>query len=106
MRRWKQVLKYMSAAAGFIIHPKTDVTGKVTVWSDLPLDSDEAVKLLTQILNDNGYTAPAQDGRTLTIIRTSDAKTSARSKWSGHGDDPANLNSQERGDRDADHPGA
>jgi type II secretory pathway component GspD/PulD (secretin) len=69
------VLKYMSAAAGFIIHPKTDVTGKVTVWADQPLDSDEAVKQLTQILNDNGYTLLAE-GRTLTIIRTSDAKTS------------------------------
>jgi general secretion pathway protein D len=69
------VLKYMSAAAGFIIHPKTDVTGKVTVWSDQPLTSDEAVTLLTRILNDNGYTL-LPEGRTLTIIRTSDASKS------------------------------
>jgi general secretion pathway protein D len=67
------VLNYMSAAAGFIIHPKTDISGKVTVWSEQPLTSDEAVKLLTRILNDNGYTL-LPEGRTLTIIRTADAR--------------------------------
>ncbi|MDB6068238.1 MAG: putative type secretion system protein [Pedosphaera sp.] len=69
------VLSYMSKAAGFIIHPTSsvDVKGKVDVWSEQPLSKDEAVALLKQILNENGYTA-IQDGRTLTIVRSEDAK--------------------------------
>ncbi len=84
------VLNYMSAAAGFIINPSrgVDVTGKVTVWSEQPLTSDEAVPLLKRILGDNGYTL-IPEGRTLTIIRTSDAKTARIPVNSGN--DPAKI---------------
>ncbi len=72
----EMVLNYMSDAAGFIIHPKVDVKGKVTVWSDKPLTQEESVTLLKQVLNENGYTA-IQDDRILTIMKTEDAKKNA-----------------------------
>ena len=72
----EMVLNYMSDAAGFIIHPKVDVKGKVTVWSDKPLTKEESVTLLKQVLNENGYTA-IQDDRILTILKTEDAKKNA-----------------------------
>src|SRR5690242_6616444 len=51
-----QVLNYMSEAAGFIINiaPNTDVKGKVDVWSNQPLDKEEAVDLLNKVLSQNG----------------------------------------------------
>ncbi|PYK99482.1 MAG: hypothetical protein DME19_08400, partial [Verrucomicrobia bacterium] len=47
------VLNYLSDAAGFIINikPGTDVNGKVDVWSNQPLNKDEAVDLLNTVLN-------------------------------------------------------
>ena len=88
------VLNYMSDAAGFIIHPnpKVDVRGKVDVWANQPLTSIEAVKLLKQILNENGYTA-IQDGRTLTIIKSDDAKKSDIPVMSGNNPDKIPKNS-------------
>jgi general secretion pathway protein D len=83
------VLRYMSAAAGFIINSKVDLSGKVTVWSEQPMTSDEAVTLLTQILGQNGYTT-SLDGRTLTIISTRDAKSSGDTRV-GYGEDPDQI---------------
>jgi general secretion pathway protein D len=71
----EMVLNYLSDAAGFIILPgQVDVKGKVDVWSNQPLNKDEAVQLLNTILNQNGYTA-IQKGRTLQIVKTSEART-------------------------------
>lgn len=69
----EQVLDYLSDAAGFIIVLDTDVRGKVDVWSNQPLNRDEAVDLLNTVLSKNGYTA-LRNGRTLTIISRDDAK--------------------------------
>src|SRR6266404_9593221 len=70
------VLNYLSDAAGFIINikPGTDVKGKtVDVWSNQPLNKDEAVDLLNTALNQNGYAA-VRKGRTLTIMGRDEAK--------------------------------
>ncbi|MBX3744882.1 MAG: hypothetical protein KF833_06185 [Verrucomicrobiae bacterium] len=68
------VLDYLSDAAGFIINLETQVEGRVDVWSNQPLDREEAVTLLNSVLNRNGYAAIRQ-GRTLTIVRKDEAKT-------------------------------
>jgi type II secretory pathway component GspD/PulD (secretin) len=70
----EMVLNYLADAAGFIIVPETEVKGKVDVWSNQPLDRQEAVDLLNTILNKNGY-AVIQNGRTLRIVSREDAKT-------------------------------
>jgi type II secretory pathway component GspD/PulD (secretin) len=74
-----QVLDYMSDAAGFIINiaPNTEVKGKVDVWSNQPLDKEEAVQLLNTVLNQNSLAA-VRTGRTLTIINRGAAKTNSR----------------------------
>jgi general secretion pathway protein D len=73
----EEVLNYMSDAGGFIIRSKAgvDISGKVNVLSAQPVSKEEAVTLLKQTLNDNGYTA-IQDGRILTIVRLTDAHVS------------------------------
>jgi general secretion pathway protein D len=68
------VLNYLSDAAGFIIVMDTQVSGRVDVWSDQPVTKDEAVNLLNSVLNKNGYAA-IRNGRTLTIMSKTDAKT-------------------------------
>jgi type II secretory pathway component GspD/PulD (secretin) len=68
------VLNYLSDAAGFIIVLETKVEGKVDVWSNQPLNKDEAVELLNTILNKNDYAA-IRNGRVLTIVKREDAKT-------------------------------
>jgi general secretion pathway protein D len=68
------VLNYLSDAAGFIIVMDTQVSGRVDVWSDQPVTKDEAVDLLNSVLNKNGYAA-IRNGRTLTIMSKTDAKT-------------------------------
>jgi type II secretory pathway component GspD/PulD (secretin) len=68
------VLNYLSDAAGFIIVQETRVNGAVTVVGK-HLTQDEAVNLLNSELNRNNYAA-IRDGRTLTIVSKSDAKTS------------------------------
>jgi type II secretory pathway component GspD/PulD (secretin) len=68
------VLNYLSDAAGFIIVLETKVEGKVDVWSNQPLNKDEAVDLLNTILNKNDYAA-IRNGRVLTIVKREDAKT-------------------------------
>ena len=72
------VAKYMSMAAGFIIHPKVSLSGKVTVWNDQPMTKDEALSLFKQLLSENGYTAIPEgvNDRVLTIISSDKAKTS------------------------------
>lgn len=69
----EMVLNYLSEAAGFIIVLETEVKGKVDVWSQQPLSKDEAVNLLSSILNKNGYAA-IRNGRTLTIVSRDEAK--------------------------------
>ena len=67
------VLNYLSEAAGFIIDLRTEVKGKVNVWSNQPVTRDEALDLLNSALDKNGYTA-VRKGRTLTIWGKDEAK--------------------------------
>ena len=69
----EMVLNYLSDAAGFVINLETEVRGKVDVWSNQPLDQEEAVELLSTVLSRNGYAA-LRNGRTLTIVSREDAK--------------------------------
>ncbi len=69
----EMVLNYLSDAAGFIIVLDTSVNGNVSVISSHPMTRDEAVDLLNEVLNKNGYAA-IRDGRTLTIVDKNDAK--------------------------------
>src|SRR5436190_1463314 len=85
----EMVLNYLSEAAGFIILPgQADVKGKVDVWSNQPLNKEEAVQLLNTILNQNGYTA-IQKGRTLQIVNNKDARMQDLPVHSGN--DPQNI---------------
>jgi type II secretory pathway component GspD/PulD (secretin) len=70
----EMVLNYLSDAAGFIIVQDTHVNGTVTISSTHPVTQDEAVNLLNTELNRNNYAA-IRDGRTLTIVDKTDAKT-------------------------------
>ena len=70
----EMVLNYLSDAAGFIILEDTPVHGSVSVISSHSMTRDEAVDLLNDVLNRNGYAA-IRDGRTLTIVSKDDAKT-------------------------------
>ena len=70
----EMVLNYLSDAAGFIIVLDTPVNGSVSVISNRPMTRDEAVDLLNFELNKNGYAA-IRNGRTLTIVDKSAAKT-------------------------------
>lgn len=67
------VLDHLSEAAGFIILKETDVEGTVDVWSNQPLNQDEAVDLLNAVLFQNGYAAIRQ-GRMLRIVGRDEAK--------------------------------
>jgi len=69
----EMVLNYLSDAAGFVIVSEAEVKGKVDVFSNQPLNKEEAVSLLNTILNKNGLAA-LRNGRTLTIIGNEDAK--------------------------------
>ncbi len=70
----EMVLNYLSDAAGFIIVLDTHVNGNVTIVSTHPVSQDEAVNLLNTELNRNNYAA-IRNGRTLTIVDKSEAKT-------------------------------
>ncbi|MGH7952749.1 MAG: secretin N-terminal domain-containing protein [Limisphaerales bacterium] len=70
----EMVLNYLSDAAGFIIVMDTQVHGTVSVISTHPMTRDEAVDLLNSVLNQNGYAA-IRNGRTLTIMDKTEAKT-------------------------------
>ena len=69
-----QVLSHLSEAAGFVVVMETAVKGDVSVISNQPLTRDEAVDLLNSVLGKNGYAA-IRDGRTLTIVDRSTAKS-------------------------------
>jgi type II secretory pathway component GspD/PulD (secretin) len=79
------VLNYLSDAANFIIVQQTRVNGTVTIIGK-HLTQDEAVNLLNSELNRNNYAA-IRDGRTLTIVSKSDAKTSRIPVKSGNNPD-------------------
>jgi general secretion pathway protein D len=70
----EQVLEYLSEAAGFIIVLDAPVKGTVNVISAKPMSQDEAVDFLSSVLNKNGLAA-IRDGRTLTIVDRTAAKT-------------------------------
>jgi general secretion pathway protein D len=70
----EQVLEYLSEAAGFIIVLDAPVKGTVNVISAKPMSQDEAVDFLSSVLNKNGLAA-IRDGRTLTIVDRTVAKT-------------------------------
>lgn len=69
-----QVLEYLSEAAGFIIVLDAPVKGTVNVISAKPLSQDESVDFLNTVLNKNGLAA-IRDGRTLTIVDRTTAKS-------------------------------
>ncbi len=70
-----EVLTYLSDAADFIVVLQTQVSGTVTV-KGTHMTKDDAVNLLNSELNRNHYAAiRSADGRTLTIMNESDAKT-------------------------------
>ncbi len=70
------VLSYLSRAAGFVVYirPGVRVDGKVNVRSEQPLTRNEAVELLKTVLSDHGCSV-IQDGRTLTLVNTTDIRT-------------------------------
>ncbi|HEX5399036.1 MAG TPA: secretin N-terminal domain-containing protein, partial [Verrucomicrobiae bacterium] len=72
----KQVLSYLSDAAGFIIvqDSRANLNGYVTIQGS-HITQDEAVNLLNTQLNQNNLAA-VRDQRTLTIVNKSDALTS------------------------------
>jgi general secretion pathway protein D len=73
----QSVLTYMSGAAGYIINQQDggSLSGRVTVWSEQPVNKQEALTLVESMLNEHGYTGiMGADGRTLKIIKSSEAK--------------------------------
>jgi general secretion pathway protein D len=69
----ERVLDYLSSAAGFIINPEVSVKGTVTVWSNQPLSTNDAVKVLESALNKNGY-GLVREGRMLTVATRADVR--------------------------------
>ena len=69
-----EVLKYLSAAAGFTIirEAKTEMAGTVDIVSGTPLNKAEIVLLLNKVLAQRGLAA-LQDGQTLTVMSVQDA---------------------------------
>ena len=53
---------------------ETEVKGLVSVLSAQPINRNEAVDLINSVLNKNGYAA-IRDGRTLTIVERTTAKS-------------------------------
>ncbi|MHB9008727.1 MAG: secretin N-terminal domain-containing protein, partial [Limisphaerales bacterium] len=84
----EMVLDYLSEAAGFIIILETEVKGKLDVWSNQPLNREEAVELLNRVLNKDGRAA-IRDGRTLTIVSRDEAKK--RDMPVNTGNDPSDI---------------
>jgi len=61
------VLEYLSEATGLVILQDAPIEGRVTVISQQPISTDEAVALLEAVLKGKGYAA-IQTGRTLKIV--------------------------------------
>ncbi|NBV20652.1 MAG: hypothetical protein EBS05_01455 [Proteobacteria bacterium] len=72
----EQVLDYLGEAAGFIIIPKTEIGGRVTVWCEELLTREEALTVLHSALAHNGL-GMIRAGRTLTIVRLDEASRHA-----------------------------
>jgi type II secretory pathway component GspD/PulD (secretin) len=70
------VLNYLSAKAGLIIVSEADVKGAVSVVAKQPVTTNEIVDLLNERLARNNCAA-VLNGRTLTIMEASRARTSA-----------------------------
>ena len=71
-----EVLNYLSDAAGFVIVQQTRIGSDVRVTvQGKHLTRNEATDLLNSVLNQNGLAA-IRDGRTLTIMDKTEAKTS------------------------------
>jgi general secretion pathway protein D len=70
------VLDYLSEAAGFTIsaNSKVDLRGSVTVWSNQPVDRNEAIQILSTALTGSGYAADVEG--TLLHIYVVDASNS------------------------------
>lgn len=70
------VLDYLSDAAGFVIsaNSKVDLKGAVTVWSNQPVDRDEAVRILHKALSDHNYAATVE-GNVLNIYVVDSSNT-------------------------------
>jgi len=69
----EQVLSYLSKAAGFVIHPQVNISGRVNAWSEQPMTKEEALGVLGHVLADSGYTL-IRDGRVLTIVSSAEAR--------------------------------
>ncbi len=69
------VLDYIGNAAGFLVEVKSNVAvnDKVDIRSNQRLNTDEALKLLEQVLHKRGCTL-VRNGRKLSIMRTDEAK--------------------------------
>jgi type II secretory pathway component GspD/PulD (secretin) len=70
------VLNYLSAKAGLIIMSDVDLRGKVSVVAKQPVSTNEMVDVLSAQLARNNY-AVNLNGRTLTVMDATRAKTSA-----------------------------
>lgn len=70
------VLNYLSEKAGLIVISDADLRGRVSVVAMQPVTTNELVDLLNDALSKNGYAATL-DGRTLRVMETGTAKTSA-----------------------------
>jgi general secretion pathway protein D len=71
--RMEEVLKYLADAAGFTIVLDAQPRGTVDVWSEQPLDREEALSLVNSVLVQNGLAA-IRSGQTLTIVNRDEAK--------------------------------
>jgi type II secretory pathway component GspD/PulD (secretin) len=73
------ILNYLSAKLGLIVISEVDVRGKVSMVGRQAITTNDLVDLLDDQLAKNKYTAML-NGRTLTIMNASSAKTSADTK--------------------------
>jgi hypothetical protein len=71
----RNVLKYISDAAGIVINaqPNVPLHREVDLWRDKPVDSQEAISLLGRSLGKQDCTL-VQRGRVLKIMRSNDLK--------------------------------
>jgi type II secretory pathway component GspD/PulD (secretin) len=72
----RAVLSYLSDKADLIVVSEADVQGAVTLTASQPVSTAEAIGLLNDQLSRNHYTA-VLDGRTLTVMDASRARTDA-----------------------------
>ncbi len=69
----ESVLSYLSDAAGFIIVPKTQISGHITMFSGQSVTKDELINLLNVALDQNGLAIVRED-RTLTLYNKFDVR--------------------------------